>query len=232
MPTHGGTSDHATEAAELRGEAGLRQQHEEADRRAFLAEKELAEFAATHPSVAEAEERALAAAADLERIRDLDRILNLTRQFLTRAQDRVHRDIAPRLAAAVRRDLAVVTAGRYTDVVVDPGSLAVEVRGPGGRLRDADRLSLGTTEQVYLLLRVALAEQLVKPGESCPLLFDDVTVHADHDRTEHVLRLLLGVADRHQVVLFTQQEQVRRWAQEHLDGRRHVLRELTTVASV
>jgi uncharacterized protein YhaN len=214
------------------GATGLRQEHEEADRRALLAEKDLAEYASSHTSVADAEERALAAAAELTRVRELDRILTLTKTYLTRAQERVHRDIAPRLAGALRRDLAAITADRYTDAVVDPASLVVQVRGAGGRLRDADRLSLGTAEQVYLLLRVALAEQLVKPGESCPLLLDDVTAHADHDRTEQMLRLLLGVAARHQVVLFTQQEQVRDWAKVHLDGDHHALRELTTVASV
>ena len=38
-------------------------------------------------------------------------------------------------------------------------TLSVQVRAPGGRLRDAGGLSHGTTEQVYLLLRVALADR-------------------------------------------------------------------------
>jgi uncharacterized protein YhaN len=125
-----------------------------------------------------------------------------------------------------------VTAGRYTEAIVEPGTLAVQVRGDGGRLRDADRLSLGTTEQVYLLLRVALAEWLVRAGESCPLLLDDVTAHADRARTEQLLELLLTVAKRHQVVLFTSAEQVRDWAQQHLDIERDLLHELTPVATV
>jgi DNA repair exonuclease SbcCD ATPase subunit len=211
--------------------AGLRQQHAELDRRAFVAERELSEYAAARTPVPEAEERAQATAAELARVQDLDRILTLTKQYLIRSQDRVHRTIAPRIAAAVRRDLATVTAGRYTDVVVDPGTLAVQVRGPGGRPRDADRLSVGTAEQVYLLLRLALAEQLVRPGESCPLLLDEVTVHADWARAERMLQLLRDVAQRHQVVLFTQQEQVRDWAHTHLDER-HAIRELPPVSTV
>jgi uncharacterized protein YhaN len=230
LPT--GPVDGIDAGAIASGAIGLRQEHEEADRRALLVEKDLAEYASAHTSVADAEERALAAAAELARVRELDRILTLTKTYLTRAQERVHRDIAPRLAGALRRDLAVVTSHRYTDAVVDPASLVVQVRGAGGRLRDADRLSLGTAEQVYLLLRVALAEQLVKSGESCPLLLDDVTVHADRDRAEQMMRLLLGVAGRHQVVLFTQQDQVREWARAHLDGEHHALRELSTVDSV
>jgi len=106
----------------------------------------------------------------------------------------------------------------------------VQVRGAGGPLRDVEHLSVGTVEQVYLLVRVALAERLVRPGESCPLLLDDVTVHADQDRTRRLLDTLLSVAERHQVVLFTQQEQVRQWARTSLTGPRHALHELTTLA--
>jgi hypothetical protein len=210
-------------------EAELGRVAEDAADAAARAEESLAAWAATLVPVAEAEERAAAAAAELEAVRALDRILGLTHDFLSRAQDRVNRAIAPRLAAAVGRDLAAVTGGRYAEAIVDPATLSVQVRAPGGRLRDAGGLSHGTTEQVYLLLRVALAEHLVTPGESCPLLLDDVTVHADGARTEQILELLLGVAERHQVVLFSQQQQVRDWARTRLTGPRHALRVLTPV---
>lgn len=208
----------------------LRREHHEADRRATLAEQALSELQRRHTPVAEAEERVAAAEAQFQRLQALDDVLTRTRQFLLRAQERVHRDIAPHLAGALARDLAAVTAGRYTEAVVDPGSLAVRVRGAGGPLRDVEDLSLGTVEQVYLLLRVALAERLVRPGESCPLLLDDVTVHADGERTLRILDVLVSVAQRHQVVLFTQQEQVRDWARTALADPRHALHELTTPA--
>ena len=133
---------------------------------------------------------------------------------------------------SVGRDLATVTAGRYTEAFVDPHTLAVRVRGPGSALRDADHLSVGTAGHVYLLLRVALAEHLVTGGESCPLLLDDVTVHSDEGRTGRLLDVLLAIAERHQVILFTQQAQVLDWARDRLHGPRHALHELTTLAPV
>jgi uncharacterized protein YhaN len=168
---------------------------------------------------------------ELGRLKALDDVLDRTRHFLERAQEVVHRDVAPTLAAAVSRDLGTVTAGRYVAAIVDPASLHVQVRGPGAApLRRVEELSAGTREQVYLLVRVALAERLVRSGETCPLLLDDVTVHADEYRTDRVLDALLAVAQRHQVILFTQQEQVRRWARARLSEPRHALRELATLA--
>ena len=112
--------------------------------------------------------------------------------------------------------LPAVSIGRYQDVTVDPETLQVGVRLTDGTLHPAGLLSHGTAEQVYLLLRVAMAERLVTGEESCPLLLDDVTVHCDPDRTQAILELLVRVAEERQVVLFTQEADVVAWAQEHL----------------
>jgi len=190
------------------------------------------------PGVARADEEVEAAEAELRRIEQLRRTTALTRRFLARAQEQTHADLAPVLAATLRSWLPGVTRGRYVDATVDPETLAIQVYGSGGRWRPVDRLSTGTTDQVYLLLRVALAQHLATTGETCPLLLDGVTAHSDDERTREILDLLLRLAAERQVVLFTQEESVLRWAREHLgtggaagtngtDGDRHRIRELT-----
>ncbi|MQA98844.1 MAG: AAA family ATPase [Actinobacteria bacterium] len=168
------------------------------------------------PSVAEAEEEVAAARTELERVRRLLAILEATREFLEEAQDSVHRDIAPQLAASVREWLPAITEGRYTDVRVDPENLYVEVLDRRGVWRDAILLSHGTKEQIYLLLRVGLAEHLTKPGEIAPLILDDVTVQFDSRRKEAVLAMLHRLSARHQIILFTQEDEVWRWAAANL----------------
>jgi hypothetical protein len=179
------------------------------------------------PHVAHADEEVEAAEAELRRIEQLRRTTALTRRFLARAQEQAHQDLAPVLAATLRSWLPAVTGGRYVDATVDPETLAIQVYGKGGRWRSVDRLSAGTTDQVYLLLRVALAQHLATTGETCPLLLDGVTAQSDDERTREILDLLLRLAAERQVVLFTQEETVLRWAREHLDGDRHRVRELT-----
>lgn len=194
------------------------------------AEGALAERSRSLRSVPEAEEAWAAARTELDRVSELATTLDLTGRFLSRAQEQVHRDIAPVLADTLRKWLPSVTEGRYVDAMVDPASLHVQVRGASGRWRHADRLSVGTAEQVYLLLRVALAQHLTS-GESCPLLLDDVTVQADVERTDAVLDLLLRLSEQRQVVLFAQEPAVAAWAREHLIGDRHALREMTRIAT-
>ncbi|MFZ5869460.1 MAG: ATP-binding protein, partial [Actinomycetota bacterium] len=213
--------------------AAARAEAKQAGARAEHAEGVLQERARTLPSVAEAEEELAAATAELDRVTELSRTLTLTQQFLTRAQDTVHRDIAPVIATTLRGWLPVVTEGRYVDATVDPATLRVQVCGPERRWRSADQLSVGTAEQVYLLLRVALAEHLTTEGETSPLLLDDVTVQADDGRTRQLLDLLLRLSEERQIVLFAQEPVVLDWAKERLsDERRHSVVELPRVAVV
>lgn len=181
------------------------------------ARRELAVRAESIDPVAEAAEEVAAAEAELARVRHLDQVLTLTSEFMETAQQRVHRDLAPVLAERVRPRLSQITGGRYRDVIIDPETLTVQVRDPEGRLRDAAYLSQGTAEQVYLLLRVAMAEILTT--ESSPLLLDDVTVQSDAKRTEAVLGVLHQVSRDHQIVLFSQEDEVAEWARRHLGNR-------------
>ncbi len=182
-------------------------------------------------SVAAAEEALAAEQARLDHVTQLATTLDLTADFLRRAQERVHRDIAPVLARTLEEWLPSITGGRYVNARVDPATLVVQVRGPHRPWRQADRLSVGTAEQVYLLLRVALAEHLTTKGETCPLLLDDVTVQADPVRTEAILDLLLRLSRDRQIVLFAQDPMVAQWAKSSLVGDRHSLIELPQLAA-
>jgi uncharacterized protein YhaN len=150
------------------------------------------------------------------RVSDLFEVLEQTEKFLERAQETAHRSIAPRLAEDLRAHLPALTCGRWLDVSVDPANLGVQLAGSDGVWRPIAQLSHGTREQVWLLLRVALARRLVREGETSPLLLDDVTVHFDADRTSAALEALRRVARERQIVLFTQEEQVRAWARANL----------------
>lgn len=225
----------AAQHVQVTGEAldAARAEARQAAARAEHADGVLQERARTLPSVAEAEEELAAATAELDRVTELSRTLTLTQQFLTRAQDTVHRDIAPVIATTLRGWLPVVTEGRYVDATVDPATLRVQVCGPERRWRSADQLSVGTAEQVYLLLRVALAEHLTTEGETSPLLLDDVTVQADDGRTRQLLDLLLRLSEERQIMLFAQEPVVLDWAKERLfDEQRHSVVELPRLVVV
>ena len=186
----------------------------------------LRERASHLPDLAAAEERLAQAEARLDAIERLDATLGNTIEFLAGAERRVHRDIAHILRETVLEWLPRVTDGRYSECRVDPASLSVEVRGPDGRFVSAELLSHGTAEQVYLLLRLALARHLTVRGEVCPLLLDDALSGCDAKRARALLESLLAIAAATQVILFTHDDEVLAWARERLQETRHRVVEL------
>ncbi|MEX2238340.1 MAG: AAA family ATPase [Dehalococcoidia bacterium] len=176
--------------------------------------------------VAEAEEVLTAAEIELERVVHLDSILRQTTAFLEKAQDKVHRSLAPVLSEAIKKRLALISSGRYTGVRVDPATLHISVAGDGGHWRDAQLLSRGTAEQIYLLLRLAMAEHLQLTSEVTPLLLDEPTVQSDDQRRQKLLELLQELSLERQIILFTQELGVLAWARENLVGDRNAVVEL------
>lgn len=202
-------------------EAVLRRYEEaagEARQQLAWLEGQLNDRTATTPNVAEAEEAYGRAEAELARLRRLDGTVETTEAFLAQARDGVHRDIAPGLKRSIERWLPQLTGERYDEAAVDPATLEVRVRSAGGPWRDAALLSQGTAEQIYLLLRVAMAEHLVTTAEPAPLLLDDPTVQTDHRRTQALLDLLHQLSRERQVVVFSQEDEVVSWARNHLAG--------------
>ena len=208
-------------------DAELRRAEQEAKeaRSVFIREEgQLEAFARALTNVAEVEEALVAAKAEHTRFQSLDRTLGLTIGFLEQAEERVHRTIAPVLAGTVRDWLPRITGGRYTDCKVDPENLAVEVATANGRWQKAELLSHGTAEQVYLLLRLALARHLA--SQSCPLILDDAVASSDSLRKHDLLETLLAVSESTQVILFTHEDDVSEWARERLADGPHKFTEL------
>jgi DNA repair protein SbcC/Rad50 len=197
----------------------LRSASQTARERATMAASEVRVKAERLRSVPEADEELAAAQLELRHLETLESTLDRTAEFLRAAQERVHRDIAPVLQAKVRDRLERVTGGRYSDVIVDPDDLEVQVRQADGHWRPANRLSHGTAEQVYLLLRIAIAEILTNDGTNCPLLLDDATVQSDPVRTRAILDVLHEASADHQIILFSQEAVVSDWAEEELTDR-------------
>ena len=174
---------------------------------------ELRLLASTLASVAEAEERADAARTELGRVQNLAAVIDETLNLLEAAERRVHRDVAPILTASVQRHLPAITGGAYVEVGMNPRDLSVDVKeARTGQWRDARLLSEGTREQIYLLLRVAMAEHLVTTDESAPLLLDEVTAQSDPERKLRMLDVLHALSADRQIVLFSHDAEVMEWA--------------------
>ena len=71
-----------------------------------------------------------------------------------------------------------------------------------------DRLSMGTQEQIAVLVRLAFAEMLVEQGAPAAVILDDALAFSDDQRMRLMFDVLSHAAQRLQIVVFTCREQL------------------------
>ena len=101
---------------------------------------------------------------------------------------------------------SILTTGRYATLTVDADGATPRLLGMRDDQRtmvEVDAMSEGTTDQLFLALRLAALEQSVAAGIKLPFLADDLFVNFDDERSEAGFRVLAEVAKTTQVLFFT-----------------------------
>jgi uncharacterized protein YhaN len=130
--------------------------------------------------------------------------IRLAREGLAEAAREAHRAFAPYLNAALARDLARVTGGRYTRATVGD-DLDIKVIAPETDvLVPIAVLSRGTQDQIALVERLAIARMLDPTTGRAPLLLDDPFGHTDPARCRQALELIGELAAKRQIILATE----------------------------
>lgn len=91
-----------------------------------------------------------------------------------------------------------ITNNKYSEVKIDD-QLRVMVKS-GSSFISMDYLSTGTMEQIYLALRLSIANVLI--AEEMPIIMDDVFVTYDYQRLKETLSCL-GEYRNRQIIIFT-----------------------------
>ncbi len=129
-------------------------------------------------------------------------LLLLARRLLSRSIGAWEGHSQPQVYREAGRLLSFMTDGRWQRVerTADGGIEAVDaalVR------RSPQQLSLGTRQQLYLALRIALLLCADGVGRSVPVLADDILVHFDDERRQGAARALAELARVRQVIVLT-----------------------------
>ena len=132
--------------------------------------------------------------------------LLLAKRMLERSIATWESQSQPEVHAHAGRLLATITGGRWTQVATSPTGSLVAV-GADGTARDPRHLSLGTCQQLYLALRIALLVAAKDVGRDIPVLADDILVNFDAERRRGAARALAELAEHRQVIVFTSHEE-------------------------
>ena len=154
---------------------------------------------------------AIGAKAELEgrlnqvngKIRELEKTyaaLTVAQETLAEARQELQRRFAPGITRRTGQLMSAMTGGRYDRLRIGEDLSIWAGTGEEDTLFDTRWRSEGTADQLYLSLRLAVAEAMLPQA---PLILDDALVRFDDTRAAAAMDILKDMARNRQVILFT-----------------------------
>lgn len=129
--------------------------------------------------------------------------LALALDALDSANSALQSRFSPALGKRAAALFSELTDNRYTGVVLDR-TLHLSAEPKGDTVyRDAQFLSAGALDQLYLAVRLAVCEMVLPDDRAVPIVLDDALAEFDNSRCAAALHLLRREAEHRQILLFT-----------------------------
>ena len=142
-------------------------------------------------------------AAEKESLEGEYAAIRLAMDALESANTTLQNRFSPALGRRAAEVFSALTDGKYSGVVLDR-SFHLSAEPVGDAIyRDAQLLSAGASDQLYLAVRLAICELVLPEEKSVPIILDDALANFDDERCAVALRWLKDEAKHRQILLFT-----------------------------
>ena len=133
---------------------------------------------------------------NLKKLQNKAEEINLAKVILDEAYTEMKKNITPKFNQSLSKNIEKISDGKYKNIIIND-QIIVEL--DDGRYVPAESLSIGTIEQIYLSLRLAIMNEISK--EKLPVMLDEAFAYYDDQRLEAALDFLSKIDN--QVILFT-----------------------------
>ena len=157
-------------------------------------------------TMVEMEETLEAKKEDWNNLKKQEEIINLTIENLEQAYEEMKNTITPKFTNNLSKNINQISSGKYNKVSINDETGMI-VENSRGEYINANNLSTGTIDQLYLSLRLSMLEDLSK--ESLPIILDETFAYFDNTRLENAINYLIKLTQEdenyknHQVIIFT-----------------------------
>ena len=127
----------------------------------------------------------------------------LAMEALQHANTALQSRFSPALSRRAGELFSRLTGGKYESVLLDRTFSAQAGEAGESISHDAQLLSIGTLDQLYLAVRLAICESVLPESDPPPIVLDDALVRFDDARCRAALDLLLEESKSRQILLFT-----------------------------
>ena len=151
-------------------------------------------------NLATLEEELINAEEKYEELKKEGKSINVAKEYLQIAYNKMKENITPKFTKNLSENINKITNGKYKNVKFnDEQGLIIEIEN--GNYISAENLSVGTIEQLYLSLRLALIDEISE--ETLPIILDETFAYFDKTRLKNILKCLNEQVKNRQILIFT-----------------------------
>ena len=126
--------------------------------------------------------------------------IELVKKLLAKAYDNMKNSVSQVFTEMLSYNIATITKGKYCKLTLnDEQGLIVELEN--GNYIPAERLSIGTIDQLYLSLRLAMLDEI--SNEKVPIILDEAFAYYDNERLKNILLYLVKEFSDRQIIILT-----------------------------
>lgn len=150
--------------------------------------------------LAQIEEELVSTEEEYEGLMKKNNSMIVVKQALEDAYEKMKKDVTPRFTNSLSENIAKISNNKYNKVSInDENGMMVELQS--GEYVPAERLSLGTIDQLYLSLRLSMNTEV--SSENMPVILDEAFAYYDDDRLENILKFLAENYKDKQIIILT-----------------------------
>ena len=136
-----------------------------------------------------------------EELKEKNNAINLAKQALETAYQKMKNDVTPKFTQKLSENINNITNGKYNKVIInEEDGIIIELQN--GEYKNANALSVGTIQQLYMAFRLSMAEDI--SNENMPIILDEIFAFYDNKRLKDAIKNINeNYAKNHQILLFT-----------------------------
>ena len=133
-------------------------------------------------------------------LRNLNLSFNLAKEVLNENYEKMKNSVTPKFTENLSNNISKITDSKYKKVMFNENEgLIVELENSD--YVPANRLSIGTIDQLYLSLRLSMVNEL--SNEKVPILLDEAFAFYDDERLKNILLYLNSEFSDRQIIIFS-----------------------------
>ena len=126
--------------------------------------------------------------------------IELAKEVLEVAYMKMKETVTPKFTENLSKNIKEISNGKYKKIKInDEEGIIVEKQN--GEYISAEKLSIGTIEQLYLSLRFGAIKELSE--ESMPIILDEAFAYYDEERLKNILKYISKEYEDNQIIIFT-----------------------------